>query len=156
MGKAQAHNPDLLQATDHLIDAMDVLVVADEPPAPEIFKAIRLWQEIARLELFDEAFGSELGQPVAYVLGYLLLRRLEGRLGWKNMPAAVAIAGNVTYNLEETSVADLAALVNGDPRLNVDARLALLGALELEPGQGPTELARQARETLSLAVPAGW
>jgi len=156
LGKAQAHNPDLHQAADQLINAIDVLVVADEPPASAIFGAMRVWQEIARLELFDEAFGGELGQPVAYVLGYLLLRRLEGRLGWQNMPAAVAIAGNVTYNLEETSVADLAALVNGDPRLNVDVRLALLGALELEPGQGPTELARQARETLSLAVPAGW
>ena len=153
---AQTANPDLHQAADLLVTAIDVLVVADEPPASAMLGAIRVWQEIARLELFDEVFGSELGQPMAYVLGYLLMRRLEGRLGWQNMPAAVAIAGNVTYNLEETSVADLAALVNGDPRLNVDARLALLGALELEPGQGPTELARQARETLNLAVPAGW
>ena len=157
-----AKEPELHEAANRLIRAIDVLVVDDVSPASDIFEAIRVWQEIAQcqknaqLKRFNKVFTSKLKQSVAYVLGYLLMRRLEGRLGWQNMPAAVAIAGNVTYNLEETSAADLAALVNGDPRLNVDARLALLGALVLEPGQGPTELACQARDTLSLAVPAGW
>ncbi len=85
-----------------------------------------------------------------------MLRRLEARLGWQNVPCAVAIAANVTYNLEEISLVDLDALVKGDPRLNVDARLALLGTLELVSGQGPSDLAHLARKKLSLAVPQGW
>lgn len=120
----------------------------------DVFTAIRVWQQAA--EFFDDVFAQAFGQPAVYVLGYLLLRKLEARLGWQNLPYAVAIAGNVSYDLETISVTDLGQLLAGDPRLNVDARLALLSTLRLQPGQGPAELARLAREKLDFAPPEGW
>lgn len=120
----------------------------------DVFTAIRIWQEVAGV--FDPVFSQVFGQPAVYVLGYLLLRKLEARLGWQNLPYAVAIAGNVSYDLEAIAVTDLGQLLAGDPRLNVDARLALLSTLRLQPGQGPAELARQAREQLDFALPQGW
>ena len=146
---------DLRPDVTRFLEATRVLLVVSEPlPDDAIFRAVRVWQEEA--EIFDEAFSHSMGQPALYVLGYLLLRRLEARLGWQNLPCAVAIAANVTYDLEQISLVDLGSLVTNDPRLNVDARLALLGTLELAPGQGTAELAHQAREVLSLAVPEGW
>lgn len=120
----------------------------------DVFMAIRTWQQVA--EFFDEIFAQAFGQPAVYVLGYLLLRKLEARLGWQNLPYAVAIAGNVSYDLEALAVTDLEQLLMNNPRLNVDARLALLSTLRLQPGQGPAELARLAREKLDFAPPEGW
>lgn len=142
---------DERQIMHDLFKATQIVLAIAEQVAPEyVFWAMRVWQEGAHL--LNDCFP----QPAPYVLGYLLLRRLEARLGWQNVPCAVAIAANVTYNLEEISLVDLKDLVSGDPRLNVDARLALLGTLELAPEQGPAELARLAREELSLATPQGW
>jgi hypothetical protein len=142
---------DERQVMQELFKATQILLAIAEQVAPEdVFWAMCFWQESAHL--LNDCFP----QPAPYVLGYLLLRRLEARLGWQNVPCAVAIAANVTYNLEEISLVDLNALVKGDPRLNVDARLALLGTLELASGQGPVDLAHLARNELSLAVPQGW
>ncbi|MBN1922501.1 MAG: hypothetical protein JW892_14735 [Anaerolineae bacterium] len=120
----------------------------------DVFTAIRAWQEVSAF--LDDAFSQVFGQPAVYVLGYLLLRKLEARLGWQNLPYAVAIAGNVSYDLETIAVTDLEQLLNHNPRLNVDARLALLSTLRLQPGEGPAELARLAREKLDFALPEGW
>ena len=139
-----------------VVGALTYILADDQNDYTEsdLFTAIRVWQDVA--PLLDEAFGQVFGQPSLYVIGYLLLRRLEARLGWQNLPYAVALAGNVTYDLADIPATDLASLLQSDPRLNVDARLALLSALRLEPGQGPAELARQARERLGFALPAGW
>jgi hypothetical protein len=140
---------------ERLADAVALLLAGEgEVSAGAILGAVRVWQVEA--PLLDGAFAQVLEQPAVYVLGYLLLRRLEAQVGWRNLPCAVAIAANVTYDLEQIPLADLAALMAQDPRLNVDARLALLTTLELAPGEGPAELARLAHEELSLAVPEGW
>jgi hypothetical protein len=137
---------------ERFAQATQLLLVNTDPKAMDaLFPAIQVWQQEA--QLFDEVFAEAFGQPTLYVLGYLLSRRLEARLGWQNLPYAVAIAGNVTYDLENISLVDLATLLSSDPRLNVDARLALLGTLQLLEGQGPAALARLAREKLNLAVP---
>ncbi len=139
-----------------LVAALTQILTDDknEYTEADVFTAVRAWQQLA--PAFDEVFSQVFGQPTLYVLGYLLLRRLEARLGWQNLPYAVALAGNVTYDLETISLNDLATLLQSDPRLNVDARLALLGTLQLQPGQGPADLARLARERLGYATPQGW
>ncbi|MBN1954142.1 MAG: hypothetical protein JW900_03730 [Anaerolineae bacterium] len=148
--------PEFRDVVQRMDEAIRVLLVSPDPPEDLslLFSAVRTWQQEA--QLLDDAFAQMTGQPALYVLGYLLLRRLEVRLGWRNLPYAVAIAANVEYDLDNSSVTDLERLVASDPRLNVDARLALLSCLELQPGQGMSDLARQARERLSLAVPKGW
>jgi hypothetical protein len=139
-------------AVARFAQATQLLLVNTDPEAMHaLFPAIQVWQQEA--SRFDEIFAEAFGQPTLYVLGYLLFRRLEAQLGWQNLPCAVAIAGNVTYDLENISLVDLATLLSSDPRLNVDARLALLATLQLEKGEGPAELARLAREELNLAVP---
>ena len=141
-------------AVARFAQATQLLLVNTDPEAMHALSpAIQVWQQEA--QLFDEIFAETFGQSTLYVLGYLLFRRLEAHLGWQNLPCAVAIAGNVTYDLESISLVDLATLLSSDPRLNVDARLALLGTLQLQVGQGPAELARLAREELNLAVPEG-
>jgi len=149
-----AHNqePGLRPLVDRMEDAVQILLLTSDRASDQaILEAVRVWQvEASRL---DPIFTRELGQPISYVLGYLLMRRLEAQLGWQNLPYALLIAANVTYQLDQIPVGDLLAVLASDPRLNVDARLALLCTLRLAPGQGPGELAGRAREELSLAVP---
>jgi len=131
-----------------------LLLEMDRDHDEMVFSAVRIVHALA--PAFDAAFGKTFGQPTIYVVGYLLLRRLATQLGERNVPYAIMIAGNVTYELETTSVADLEGLLASDPRLNVDARLALLSRLTLQPGEDYRALASKARELLNLAVPEGW
>lgn len=137
-----------------VLEALTVLLGREAPAEEQIHAAMRAWQELA--PLLDPAFCQALGQGTPYVLGFLLLQRLEGGVGARGVPYALALAGNLTYGLEEMAVSDLRALAAEKPRLNADTRLALLCRLVLERPGDVAELGRRAREELNLAVPEGW
>ena len=152
----QAHTEgEARRVADAFVKALQVLLIDDEvADASAIFWAVRTVRTMAGA--LDDLFSAKFGQPTAYVLGYLMLQRLERRIGWENVPYAVMIAGNVVYDLETTALTDLESALASDPGLNVDVRLALLGRLALGKGEGHRALAQQARELLNFAVPEGW
>lgn len=143
------------EAVQTLSAVLQLLLTEDEVDDPEVI--FRVTQALHKLTpMFSEVFGQAFGQPMVYVVGYLLLDRLASRIGWRNVPYAVMIAGSVTYDLKQTSVSDLETLLASEPRLNVDARLALLSRLSLPKGATYRDLAHTARETFGFAVPDDW
>lgn len=131
--------------------ALHAVFIAEEVSRRAIHAAILTFHRHG--ELVDGVFAEHFGQPFRYVIGYLLLRKLEGRLGAFCLPYAVAIAANVTYGLDDVAAGDLQRLVAGRPRLNVDSRLAHLGTVAVGQNGDVQELAHRAREELNLAIP---
>ena len=128
-------------------------LLGDEPANVSEVHAAALALQAAGEEVND-LVARGLGQPLPYVAGYLLLRRLEERLGAFCLPYAVLIAANLEYNLEEISAPELAHVIRSEPRMNVDSRLAQLGLLRLDRPGDLAALARAARDELNLTVPA--
>ena len=139
------------QAVLDIQKALEILFLAEAPALDDVHAAVLTLHHHSAIA--DDAFAHTLGQPAAYVIGYLLLWKMEARLGALCLPYAVAIAGNVTYGLDQVAATDLQRLVLRDPRLNVDSRLAHLSLLELENKGDVAELVRRAHEELNLAVP---
>ncbi len=111
---------------------------------------IRILQNIA----MDYDFAAGLGQPPAYVLGSLMVNRLEARLGLANVPYALLIAANLTYDIANLSWGDMFSLFWNNPRFNADWRLAALSALDVPAPVTLESLANAAKSQLNLAIPA--
>ena len=122
------------------------------PPA-EAQQAMAWWEEAEGA--LEEAFAARWGQSPRYVVGFALCSLLAARFGRTCVPAALAIAYNVTYGIEGTSVSDLKSVVVRDASLNVNRRLAALAHLPVREGteMTPDRLARLAHESMGYAVP---
>lgn len=114
-----------------------------------------LWWTVRFLQAFalDWEFTLGLGQPLAYVLGSLLLDQLEAQVGLWQVPAAVLIAANVTLGLDRTSAADLETLLGQSTTFNPDWRLAAFSTLPLPPPATLAAVRTAAEDKLSLAIP---
>ncbi len=140
------------EAVRDIQQALEIVLLAEDATLDDVHAAVLILHQHGPMA--DDAFALALGQPFAYVVGYLLLRKMEARLGSLCLPYAVTIAGNVTYGLEQVAASDLQRLVARDPRLNMDSRLAQLGMLELKQKGNVAELTHHAHEELNLAVPS--
>jgi len=145
---------EVAKAAEAVSRSVAVLLLGKNPESGEVHRAVLTIHRYS--PLLDDSFARAFGQPVAYVLGYLLMRRLEARLGTLCLPHAVCIAATITYDLEHISASDLGRLVAENPCLNADSRLAHLGLLDLSSKGDVKELAHRAHEELNLAVPEGW
>lgn len=101
----------------------------------------------------EEDFTSSIGRPPRYVLGYLLMKKIEERLGTKCVPYSIIIAGNLQYNLDKISNTDLARMVHTEPKLNIDTRLALISCLPGEEKNNIKHLSNMAKEYLNMVIP---
>ena len=110
-------------------------------------------ESMDRDERLDQACSSAFGQPLHYIVGCLLVDKLEARFGARSVPCAMALAGNVSYGLDSISNADLRTVLDSNPGLRMDARLVLLGTLESVPGDDPDALFEMARRELSFTPP---
>jgi hypothetical protein len=146
--------PEVAKATEAVSRSVAVLLLDEDPESEEVHRAVLTIHHYS--PHLDDSFAKAFGQPVAYVLGYLLMRELEAGLGTLCLPYAVCIAATITYDLEGISATDLGRLVAENPRLNADSRLAHLGLLDLSNKGDVKELAHRARDELNLAVPEGW
>lgn len=117
---------------------------------PHTDVAANTWQ---RDEDLDQLCAELFGQPLHYVVGFVLVEKLEQRLGARSVPFALALAGNVSYGLDSISNADLRVALHGNPLLRMDVRLALIGTLEGVPHDDPDALFQAARRELSLTPP---
>jgi hypothetical protein len=155
LGELQgSFEPEVVKAAGAVSQSIAVLLLNEDPESEQVHRAVLTIHHYS--PLLDDSFARALGQPVAYVLGYLLMRKLEAGLGTLCLPHAVCIAGTITYDLERISATDLGRLVAENLRLNADSRLAHLGLLDLSNKGDVKELAHRAREELNLAVPEGW
>jgi len=98
-------------------------------------------------------FAKHFNQDLSYVVGELLFTQAEGKLGPACLPYAALIAGNVTLDPTKIGLADLDVLLNEDPRLHPDARLAALSRMRLAEPNSVDELVSRAEAQLSYAIP---
>lgn len=133
--------------------ALNVLFIAPSPALDDLHRAIIALHQTA--PLLEDFFFRAIGQPLPYAVGYLLIEKLAANLGWLCAPYAMMIAANLQYDLDKTSVSDLERLVVTNPRLNVDSRLAMLGAIKLETPNDVGALT-QVASAMSIAVPTSW
>ena len=89
-----------------------------------------------------------------YVIGSLMVNRLEAQLGLANVPYALLIAANLTYDLAHLSWGDMFSLYWNYPRFNPDWRLAALSSLKLAEPVTLKALVDAAQSQLNLAIPA--
>ncbi len=137
--------PDAARST--LQSLLADLFLSSSGDVLKLFAAVRGLQIISEIP----AFSLEPGVELAYVVGSMLIDQLELHLGIENVPFALLIAANVTYDLEQISCGDLETLVNGSIYFNPDCRLAILSQLELPK----PEAAPNAPAPSPAAPPAG-
>jgi len=106
-----------------------------------------------RDQAFDALFGELFGQPMHYVVGYVLVEKLQRKFGARSVPFALALAGNVAHGLETISNSDLRIALETTPMLRMDVRLAALGTLEGVERDDPEALFAMARRELSMTPP---
>ena len=97
--------------------------------------------------------GAAYSQPLRYAIGELLFAQAELNQGAFCLPYLALIAGNVNFKPESTSLADVTIVLQKDPRLHPDARLAALCRLRLHERGSLTELVQRAESELSFSVP---
>jgi hypothetical protein len=104
--------------------------------------------------VLERPFSRTFGQPARYVLGYLLVERLEEHFGTRMVPYAMSVIYNVDYDLEMIANTDLARVVQKEPRMNIHSRALHMLTLPKSAGGSIAELFKSANELLSFAVPA--
>jgi hypothetical protein len=103
--------------------------------------------------VFKEQFILHLGQPLKYALGQLLMYQIEINAGFQCVPHAALLAGNICLDIDLLSLQDMIDLLNSDPRLNADTRLAMISKIKLKTTNDVAELARRCEEDLSMPIP---
>lgn len=150
------------EACTHLADAVDYLTAAGPAERRDLaalmagaFPHTDLGTgSVERDEHLDTICSEVFGQPLHYVVGYVLVEKLERRFGARSVPFALALAGNVSYGLDSISNADLRVALESNPQLRMDVRLAMLGTLDGVPSDDPDALYEAARRELSLTPPS--
>lgn len=135
-----------------LIAACIALIDEDSYKPEELLEQIKFVKEASRI--FDDQLSGLLSQPLRYVLGHILMYQVELKAGTQCVPHAALIAGNLKLNVDQIGLADMAVLLDTDPRLNADARLAMISKIKLEKLNDVNEFARRCEEDYSLPVPS--
>lgn len=143
---------DLSKAVKDFLQALFLLFTPGEATTEQLQSAVLFI--ITQSSLLDGFFSRILGQPLRYVIGELMFSQAERQLGVDCMPYMALIAANVTFDFSQVGLADLANLLQQEPRLHPDARLAALSQLELQQKNSVQELAQLAENKLSFSVPA--
>ncbi len=102
---------------------------------------------------FDDYFFSAASQPLRYCIGELLLMRIETQMGPLCAPYAALTAANVAIEPDKISLSDLQTLMDQDPRLHPDTRLAAIAQLSIRNKNDVAEMGRQIEQQLSFSVP---
>jgi hypothetical protein len=150
------HEPDLRGPAQLVLEAIGVLFDSDEDGATSYDVHAAMIALQTRAPALADAVAQRLGQSLPYTVGCLLVERIAEACGPLCTPYALLIAANVTYDLEQISVADLQQLTTGDARLNVNSRLALMTLLAPARKNDVAEMSMLAREILNLSTPANF
>lgn len=119
-----------------------------DPPADpvDLIFALRALQSVSLSPQFAHR------QPLAYVLGSLLADRLQANVGWRLLPHAVRVAGNVSLHPQTQTWRDMHDVLY-TPRLNPDWRWLALSGLTFDQPPTLADFLAAARNQLNLAIP---
>jgi hypothetical protein len=134
-----------------LADAIEFIDAAGPRDRDGLIRLMRTLEDESALPV--EEFSAVSPQNLRYVLGHILIEKLERAVGTRSVPYAMTVAGNITYGLESIPVSDLKQAIASEHRLSMDIRMALLGTLEQVMADDMDALAIAAREQLSLTPP---
>ncbi len=165
----KSHPRHSLQAVTAALEELDLEGEEDEQVKATLFWALeRLFaaqpvapQEVLRAVLALEILGSALdgpisqalGQPLRYAVGELLFVRAVQAFGLLCAPYIALIAANVQMDPTQVGLGDLRELLQRDPRIHPDARLALIAQLSGRTRDDPPAMAAQIESELSFATP---
>lgn len=123
-------------------------------PPDRASQAMKILDE--REPVYAPLVEAQFGQPPPYVLGLRLCSLIEQRFGRQNLPLALLLAGNVTYQLAQLPVTDLAHVVASADHLNVNQRLAALAHLPIpdNPRLSRSDFLQASHDHLGFARPA--
>ena len=136
---------------EHALAALAELFKDERSEPNNLFFAIRTLGDLDKY--FYAEISSVLGQPLRYALGELLCRQCEQNLGIACVPYAILIAANITFDPEKISFSDLRSLLETDPRLHPDARLAAISRIKLDNPGDIQEMTQKVNAQLSLSIP---
>jgi hypothetical protein len=134
-----------------LLGSLQLLFGEERSSLAELHQAVMTLEKVS--PAIDDFIFHYLGQTLRYVVGSLLMDQTEMNLGAGCVPYVALIAGNVTFDPAQISLADLRELLSRDPRLNPDTRLAALSQLRLDQPGDVKSMAQIAESGLSLSVP---
>ncbi len=140
--------PNRQEVIETLLTAMVILFGEEDQDPGVVLKAILV------MESCGGSFGSQLKQPLRYALGEMLFLQAEANLGAVCVPYAALIAGNVTFDPASMGITDLKMLLNSHPRLNPDARMALISRCGLAEKNNVPLMAEKIASLLSISAPA--
>lgn len=136
---------------ESLLASLEIVLGNGQENPQTILSAINFLHKLD--QSFEDYFSSHLQQPLRYVLGELLMLKIELNLGARCVPYAALIAGNITLDPEKISLTDMRELFSYDPFLNPDARLVMLSTLKTENKNEVRELSRMAENYWSMQIP---
>jgi len=101
----------------------------------------------------EPVFIDGFHQSAPYVIGCLMMDAIAGKFGTRCAPYAVASASNVTYSLDTIANADLSGLVEREPNMNMNTRLAMLLHMSVVEPDDVSAFLETAKEELGFAPP---
>ena len=131
--------------------ALVIIFGEEDLPLHVVQRAVYILEYIGTQ--LDDFFSQELGQPLRYAAGELILVQAEKNLGPGCVPYAALIAANVTFDPAAVGLADLRDLFQRDPRLNPDLRMAALSRIQLTEKGNVTAMAKMANDIFSFSIP---
>ena len=144
--------PDVREVQETLLAALGVVFGPREAPLEVLNQAVNILEVLG--SYLDVHFSDTIGQPLRYAVGEMIMVQAEANLGAGCVPYAALIAANVTFDPARISMSDLQSLLQSDPRLNPDTRLAAISRLEADAPDDIRGLAKLAAARLSISIPA--
>lgn len=149
----QTKNKEEQEFKQGLVVALVALLDDITYPPEVLLKLLDVFKQIPLTFNFNEQLTKTLKQPLQYVLGQLLMLKVEINAGMQCVPHAALLAGNIKLDANEIGLEDLKVLLNTEPRSNTDARLAMISKIKLTHINDVMELASRCEEDLSIPVP---
>ena len=143
--------PQCEEIQQSMLGAILLLFGEEDTSLETLHKAVIVLEMIG-IQL-DELLAPKLGQPLRYLIGELLLYQAEINLGALCVPYAALIAAGVTFDPAQVGLSDLRDLLNRDPRLNPDARMAAISRLHLERKDDIHGMATRIAAQFSFSIP---
>ena len=143
--------PDRRDIVENALSALQILFGEQDYPPEMLHKAILFMRILG--EALDAYFYSALGQPLWYALGEQLVLQVAVKQGALCAPYALLIAANMTFDPGQISLSDLQLLLDGDHRLNPDARLVAISRICLQEMNNVAALAQKAWDVYSFTAP---
>jgi len=140
--------PDMKTIKEELLKSIEIVLDDKSYADDAILKNMHI------IKKYEDFFKKPL--PLRYVLGQVLLSKVEQNAGYLCVPHAALLAGNIKINPDSIGLHDLDTLLDTDPLLNTDVRLVLISKLKPVKQNDVPGFAKLIEEDLNMPVPANY